>query len=75
MSYMTENPPGLSTLLMLHEGEQNMNDVLKEIKDSWDQLSDSAWYRSLRTDGKIAELMEDPASAFHPLVSSRHASA
>ena len=35
-----------------------MNDVLKEIKDSWDQLSDSAWYRSLRTDGKIAELME-----------------
>lgn len=43
-----------------------MNDVLKEIKDSWDQLSDSAWYRSLRTDGKIAELMEDPASAFHP---------
>lgn len=33
-----------------------MNDWLKEVKDGWNQTSDSDWYQSLRTDEKIKEL-------------------
>lgn len=47
-----------------------MNDWLKQVKDGWNQTSDSSWYQSLRTDEKIAELVKEPASAFHPAVYS-----
>ncbi len=45
-----------------------MNDWLKQVKDDWNQISDSAWYQSLRSDEKIAELVREPTSAFHPAV-------
>lgn len=45
-----------------------MNDWLKQVKDGWNQTSDSDWYQSLRTDEKIAELIKEPVSAFHPAV-------
>lgn len=45
-----------------------MNDWLKEVKDRWNQTSDSDWYQSLRTDEKIKELIKEPAGAFHPAV-------
>ena len=43
-----------------------MEERLKQIRDSWNQRADSAWYQSLRTDDKIEELVKEPASAFHP---------
>lgn len=43
-----------------------MNDWLKEVKDSWNQTSDSDWYQSLRTEEKIKELIKEPIGAFHP---------
>ncbi len=45
-----------------------MEDWLKQIKDSWNATSDSDWYQSLRTDEKIAELVKNPSTAFHPVV-------
>lgn len=45
-----------------------MNERLKQVKESWNQTADSAWYQSLRTDEKIAALVKDPATAFHPSV-------
>ena len=45
-----------------------MNDWLKQVKDDWNQISDSAWYQSLRSDEKIAKLVREPTSAFHPAV-------
>lgn len=39
---------------------------MQEVKDSWEQISDSEWYCSLRADDKIAELVNNPAAAFHP---------
>lgn len=47
-----------------------MDNCLKKVKDSWNKTSDSAWYQSLRTDEKIAELVQTPESAFHPAVYS-----
>lgn len=41
---------------------------LQQIKEGWNATADSEWYRSLRTEEKIAELVKDPASAFHPTV-------
>ena len=43
-----------------------MNDILKQIKDSWNETAVSEWYKSLRTEEKIAELVKNPAVAFHP---------
>lgn len=43
-----------------------MEDWLKQVKDKWNKTSDSDWYESLRTDEKIAELVKNPSSAFHP---------
>jgi len=45
-----------------------MENWLKQVKESWNKTSDSEWYNSLRTDAKIAELINDPKSAFHPAV-------
>lgn len=46
----------------------NGNDLTDRIKAYWNETSDSEWYRSLRTDEKIARLKEKPESAFHPAV-------
>lgn len=45
-----------------------MEDWLKQVKDGWNETADSDWYRSLRTEERIAALVRDPASAFHPAV-------
>ena len=45
-----------------------MEDWLKQVKDDWNKTADSEWYKSLRTDGKIKELINNPVSAFHPAV-------
>ena len=45
-----------------------MEEWLRQVKDGWDQTADSQWYKSLRTDERIARLASDPASAFHPAV-------
>lgn len=41
-------------------------DNLEQVKNYWDQVSDSDWYNSLRTDEKLRSLKDDPRSAFHP---------
>ena len=46
----------------------NSDEITEKIKAYWNETSDSAWYRSLRTDGKIWQLKEKPESAFHPAV-------
>lgn len=45
-----------------------MDEQLKQVKDSWNETADSAWYQSLRTDEKIEALVKEPANAFHPSV-------
>ena len=45
-----------------------MENWLKQVKESWNKTSDSDWYNSLRTESKIAELVNDPRTAFHPVV-------
>lgn len=43
-----------------------METWLKQVKDSWNKTADSEWYKSLRAEEKIAELVDNPKSAFHP---------
>ena len=38
----------------------------EEVKKHWDQVSDSDWYRSLRTEEKLRAIKDDPKTAFHP---------
>lgn len=45
-----------------------MNEMLKQVKESWNKTADSEWYQSLRTEEKIAALVKEPESAFHPSV-------
>ena len=45
-----------------------MENWLKQVKDNWNETADSDWYRSLRADENIEELVKEPASAFHPSV-------
>lgn len=45
-----------------------MNNWLKQVKNSWNETSDSEWYKSLRSEEKIKGLIANPASAFHPKV-------
>lgn len=45
-----------------------MTDWLKQVQDSWNETADSDWYQSLRTDDVIMGLVNDPSSAFHPVV-------
>ena len=37
-----------------------------DIKKYWDRVSDSEWYRSLRTRERLNAIRDDPRSAFHP---------
>ena len=41
---------------------------LKQVKDGWNKTADSNWYKSLRTEEKMEELVNNPMSAFHPAV-------
>ena len=43
-----------------------MEDWEIEVKKQWDQISDSKWYKSLRTDERITRLLKNPQTAFHP---------
>ena len=45
-----------------------MEGWLKQVKDDWNKTADSEWYKSLRTDEKMEELVNNPISAFHPAV-------
>ena len=44
------------------------NDIMNSVKAHWNSVSDSEWYKSLRTDERLARLKEQPESAFHPAV-------
>lgn len=37
-----------------------------EVKNYWNETSDSEWYRSLRTEERLSRLREDPRTAFYP---------
>ena len=37
-----------------------------EVKKHWNQVSDSDWYQSLRTDEKLNAIRNNPGTAFHP---------
>ncbi len=37
-----------------------------EVKKHWNQVSDSAWYQSLRTEEKLHAIRDNPGTAFHP---------
>lgn len=43
-----------------------MKDYEAQIKEHWNQVSDSEWYRSLRSEERLERLREDPSTAFHP---------
>lgn len=43
-----------------------MEDWEIEVKNHWNQVSDSDWYKSLRTDERLSALKQNPRSAFHP---------
>lgn len=45
-----------------------MEKWLEQVKEGWNQTSDSAWYQSLRTKERIDPLVGRPESAFHPSV-------
>ena len=45
-----------------------MDDYINRVKESWNRTADSDWYKSLRTEEKIAKLVNDPSRAFHPSV-------
>lgn len=44
-----------------------MEDLLKEVKDRWNETPDSEWYKSLRTDEKMEKPINNPISAFRPV--------
>ena len=37
-----------------------------EVKEHWNRLSDSDWYKSLRTEEKLNTVRDNPGTAFHP---------
>lgn len=45
-----------------------MNQYLQQVKAHWNQVSDSEWYRSLRTEEQLTLLVNQPETAFHPQV-------
>lgn len=45
-----------------------MGNWVKEVKEHWNEISDSNWYKSLRTDEKITRLKDNPALAFLPAI-------
>ena len=45
---------------------QHMEERELEVKRYWNEVSDSEWYRSLRTEERLNRLKEDPGTAFYP---------
>ena len=43
-----------------------MDEAEKEVKKYWNEVSDSEWYRSLRTEERLGRIKKDPRSAFAP---------
>ena len=43
-----------------------MEDWELEVKNHWNQVSDSEWYQSLRTEERLDRLRKDPKTAFYP---------
>ncbi len=43
-----------------------MEDREKEVKEYWNAVSDSEWYRSLRTEERLGRVKENPKTAFYP---------
>lgn len=48
-----------------------MEDRKIEIRNYWNGISDSEWYRSLRTEERLKKLRDDPKTAFYPGVLER----
>lgn len=47
-----------------------MDEHIEQVKQLWNEVSDSEWYRSLRTEDRIRKIVEMPESVFHPGVFS-----
>ena len=45
-----------------------MEDREIEVKKYWNEVSDSEWYRSLRTEERLDAIRKNPRTAFHPSV-------
>ena len=45
---------------------QHMEERELEVKRYWNEVSDSEWYRSLRTEERLDRLQKDPKTAFYP---------
>ena len=45
---------------------QHMEERELEVKRYWNEVSDSEWYRSLRTEERLDRLQKDPKAAFYP---------
>lgn len=43
-----------------------MGDLEFDVKKYWNEVSDSEWYQSLRTEERLCKIKEDPRSAFYP---------
>ena len=47
-------------------GTGSMGERVSEVKALWNQISDSEWYQTLRTEDRLNRLRNDPETAFHP---------
>ena len=45
-----------------------MKKAKQEIIDTWNKISDSDWYNSYRTNEAITAIIQNPSSAFHPMI-------
>lgn len=43
-----------------------MSEYIEQVKSSWNNTANSDWYKSLRSDEKIKEIIKNPHIAFHP---------
>ena len=43
-----------------------MEEIENEVKKYWNEVSDSEWYQSLRTEERLGRLKDDPKTAFYP---------
>ena len=44
----------------------DMDETEKEVKKYWNEVSDSEWYQSLRTEERLDRIKRNPGSAFYP---------
>jgi 2-polyprenyl-3-methyl-5-hydroxy-6-metoxy-1,4-benzoquinol methylase len=50
---------------MLKCGGNQMNNVLKHVKEEWNKTADSEWYMSYRTNEVIQKILNDPETVFY----------